>query len=200
MRVTEQEPTKIVQTLDCCVPSPYARSEYIRRLLWTIVQATLFQIPLPRAYGWRRFWLRLFGAKLGHRAGVHFSMKIMHPWLLEMGDWTMLGAGTIVYNLGRVTIGHHTVVSQHVHLCAGSHDYTIPSLPLLRPEIHIGAGVWIAADAFIGPGVTVGDNCVVGARAVVTKDIPPGVVAAGNPCRVIRPVKPEDRQRGVVTI
>jgi putative colanic acid biosynthesis acetyltransferase WcaF len=180
------EQGKIMQTLDRCVASPYARSEYIRRLLWNIVQATLFRLPLPRAYGWRRFLLRCFGAKLGHRAGISSTTRIMHPWLLEMGDWTMLGHGAIVYNLGRVTIGHHTLVSQNVHLCAGSHDYTIPSLPLLRPEIQIGAGVWIAADAFIGPGVTVGDNSVIGARAVVVKDIPPGVVAAGNPCSVIK--------------
>jgi len=181
-----QEPAKIVQTLDRCEPSPYAQGEYVRRLLWIIVQATLFRLPSPRAYGWRRFLLRLFGAKLGHRAGVHPTTRITHPWLLEMGDWTMIGPGVIVYNLGRITIGHHTVISQHVHLCAGSHDYTIPSLPLLRPEIHIGAGVWIAADAFIGPGVTIGNNSVIGARAVVMKDIPAGVVAAGNPCCVIK--------------
>jgi putative colanic acid biosynthesis acetyltransferase WcaF len=180
------EPGKIVQTLDCCEPSPYRRSEYGRRLLWNIVQATLFRLPLPRAYGWRRFLLRSFGAKLGHRAGISWTVRITHPWLLEMGDWTMIGHSAIVYNLGRITIGHHTLVSQNVHLCAGSHDHTIPTLPLLRPEIHIGAGVWIAADAFIGPGVTIGDNSVIGARAVVTKDIPGGVIAAGNPCRVIK--------------
>ena len=181
-----QELAKIVQTLDRCQAAPYALNEYARRLLWVIAQATLFRLPIPRAYGWRRFLLRCFGAKLGRHAGVHASVKITHPWLLEMGDWTMIGPRAIVYNLGKITIGHHTVISQYVHLCAGSHDYTIPSLPLLRPEIHIGAGVWIAADAFIGPGVTIGNNSVIGARAVVVKDIPPGVVAAGNPCRVIK--------------
>jgi putative colanic acid biosynthesis acetyltransferase WcaF len=85
-----------------------------------------------------------------------------------------------------VTIGNHSVISQDAYLCAGTHDYTQPTLPLLREPITIGHGVWIAAGAFIGPTVTVGDNCVVGARAVVMKDVPPGMVVAGNPARVIK--------------
>ncbi|MEE9211386.1 MAG: hypothetical protein V3U29_01905, partial [Phycisphaeraceae bacterium] len=79
----------------------------------------------------------------------------------------------------------HSVVSQDAHLCAGTHDYTQPHLPLQRPPINIGNGVWVCADAFIGPGVTIGDNSVVAARAVVTKDVPPGVVVGGNPAQVI---------------
>ena len=93
----------------------------------------------------------------------------------------------MIYNLGPVTVGAHTVISQGSYVCAGTHDFTRPELPLLRPPITIGAGVWIAAQAFIGPDVTVGDNSIVGARAVVTKDVPPGMIVAGNPARVIRP-------------
>src|SRR5204863_7653015 len=85
-----------------------------------------------------------------------------------------------------VSIADHSVISQDAYLCAGTHDYTQPTLPLLRPPITIGHGVWIAAGAFIGPDVTIGDNSVVGARAVVMKDVPPGVVVAGNPARVIK--------------
>lgn len=153
------------------------------------MQATLFRIPINRLWGWRRFLLRSFGAKLGHRAGIHPDVRITHPWLLEMGDWTMIGPRTRVYNLGKIIIGHQTVVSQDVDLCAGTHDYTDPTLPLLKLDIVIGPGVWIAAGAFIGPGVMIGANSVIGARAVVTKTIPEGVVAAGNPCRVIKPRK-----------
>jgi acetyltransferase-like isoleucine patch superfamily enzyme len=68
----------------------------------------------------------------------------------------------------------------------GTHDYTRPEPPLLRSPITIGSGVWVCADAFMGPGVTIGDDSVVGARAVVVRDAPPGVVAAGNPARVTR--------------
>ena len=91
-----------------------------------------------------------------------------------------------IYNLGKVTIAPHTVLSQGVYVCAGSHDYTLPNLPLQRPPVHIGTGVWIAAQAFIGPGVTVGDNSVVAARAVVMRDVPPGAVVAGNRAEVIK--------------
>ena len=176
----------IFQTLDRTARYPYARSEYVRRLLWNLVQATVFRLPLPRAYAWRRFWLKLFGAKLGTAAAVASTTKVVHPWLLTMGDWSNISAGVVVYNLGPVTLGHHSVVSQDAYLCAGTHDYAQPTLPLLREPITIGDGVWIAAGAFIGPGVRVGDNSVVGARAVVMKDVEPGVVVAGNPAKVIR--------------
>lgn len=178
---------KTFQTLDRINPSPYSSGEYLRRLLWAIVQSTLFRLPLPRAFAWRNFWLRCFGAKIGHDSGVRSSTRIRHPWLLEMGDWSMIGEDARVYNLGKVTIGSHSVVSQEVYLCAGTHDYTDPTLPLLRPEIRIGNGVWIAAGAFVGPGAVVGDNSVIGARSVVIGEIPAGVIAAGNPCRTIKP-------------
>jgi putative colanic acid biosynthesis acetyltransferase WcaF len=177
----------IFQTLDRCSPAPYARGEYVRKFLWTTFQFTLFRIPIKRLWGFRRFLLRCFGARLARRVGVHPTTRVVHPWLLEMDDWTMIGPGCTVYNLGPVTIGSHSVISQDVYLCAGTHDYTKPDLPLLRPPIRIGSGVWIAAGAFVGPGVTIGDNSVIGARAVVTSDVPAGVVAAGNPCRVIKP-------------
>lgn len=180
-------PTAIFQTLDKTANYPYTRQEYIRRLLWNIVQATLFRWSIPRAFRWRRFLLRSFGAKIANTGGVHATVKIFHPWLLEMGEWTMIGRRTVVYNLGPLKIGDHSVVSQDVYLCAGTHDYTLPTLPLQRPPITIGAGVWIAVGAFIGPGAVIGDNSVIGACAVVFGEIPPGVVAAGNPCKVIKP-------------
>jgi putative colanic acid biosynthesis acetyltransferase WcaF len=182
---SDPEP-KIFQTLNRTASYPYTRSEYIRRYFWLVIQNTLFQLPIPRAYAWRRFWLRTFGAKLGVAAAVHSTTRILHPWLFEMGDWSNLSSGVTVYNLGPVKIGHHTVVSQDVYLCAGTHDYTIPNLPLLREPITIGHSVWIAAGAFIGPTVTIGDNTVIGARAVVMKSIEPNVVAAGNPARVLK--------------
>lgn len=177
----------IFQTLDKTASYPYTRKEYLRRLLWNFVQATLFRWSWPHGFRWRRFLLRSFGAKIADTGGVHASVTVFHPWLLELGEWTMIGRRTVVYNLGPIKIGDHTVISQDAYLCAGTHDFTLPTLPLQRPPIDIGAGVWIAAGAFIGPGVTIGDNCVIGARAVVFKDIPAGMVAAGNPCKVIKP-------------
>ena len=175
------------QTLDRSASYPYTFWEYIRRILWGIVQRSLFRFSPPRAFGWRRWLLTRFGAKLGHHSYVRPNSRIFHPWLLRMGDWCVLADDVTIYNLGSVHIGSHSVISQGTYVCAGTHDYTLCDLPLQRPPIHIGTGVWIAAQAFIGPGVTIGDNAVIGARAVVVKDIPPDVVAAGNPARVIKP-------------
>jgi len=151
------------------------------------VQRGLVRTSPRRAHGWRRLWLRRFGAQIDVTAGTKPTTHIWHPWLLRVGPWSMLAEGVVVYNLGPVQIGAHTVISQDAYLCAGSHDYTQPQLPLRRPPIVIGSGVWICAGAFIGPGVTVGDNAIVAARAVVTADVPPGMIVGGNPARVIKP-------------
>ena len=186
-QTSQQQPRRIFQTLDKTAAYPYARREYVRRAAWNVVQATLFRFSPPKAVRWRRWLLTLFGAKMGPHAGTRATVRIFHPWLFEMGNWSMLGQRVVVYNLGPVRIGEHSVVSQEAYLCAGTHDYTKPNLPLLRPSITIGDGVWVAAQAFLGPGVTIGDNAVIAARAVVVKDVPPGVVAGGNPCKVIKP-------------
>lgn len=178
--------TSTFQRLDRVAAFPYSRGEYLRRFAWHIVQATLIRFSPGRAMGWRRFWLRAFGASVGKSSGIRPTTRIVHPWLLTLGDFAMLGDNVTVYNLGRVTLGEHSVVSQNTHLCAGTHDYTKPELPLIRSTITIGRGVWVCADAFIGPGVSIGDNAVVGARSVVTRDVEPGVVVAGNPAKVIK--------------
>jgi putative colanic acid biosynthesis acetyltransferase WcaF len=155
-------------------------------VLWTLVRLTLYRWSLPRAFRWRCFWLRRFGAKLGNPVYIRPTAHVFHPWLLTIGDWSSVADAVTLYNLGPITIGSHTTISQGAYLCAGSHDYTKQDLPLLRPPIKVGDGVWIAAEAFIGPGVTVGDDCVVAARAVVTKDVEPGKVVGGNPARMIK--------------
>lgn len=181
----QQTPTP-AQQLDRVKGYPYTGSEYLRRFAWNLVQATLIRFSPGRAMGWRRFWLRLFGAKIGKAAGIRPTTTIVHPWLLDLADYSMLGDRVTVYNLGQITIHKHTVVSQNTHLCAGTHDYTKPDLPLVRSTITIGRGVWVCADAFIGPGVSIGDNVVVGARAVVVKDVEPGFVVAGNPAKFVK--------------
>ena len=175
------------QTLDRTARFPYSASEYFGRFAWKIVQATLVRWSPRRCLGWRNFWLRRFGCRIA--GGVAPTTHIWHPWLLEMGPCSMVSDRVEVYNLGKITIGEHSVISQDAYLCAGTHDHTDPTLPLQRKDITIGNGVWICAGAFIGPGVTVGDNAVVGARAVVMKDVPAGMVVAGNPARTVAPRK-----------
>lgn len=156
------------------------------RVLWAIVWATLWQVCWKRLPRLRCTILRLFGGQVGGPCHIAGSARIQRPWDLSIGRHSALGPRTILYNLGGVTIGDNTVLSQDVYVCGGTHDYTDPAYPLLRQRITIGSQVWIAAGAFIGPGVTIGDGAVVGARAVVVKDVEPWTVVAGNPARTIK--------------
>ena len=117
---------------------------------------------------------------------IYPSALIYYPWNLEIGDWSSIGEWTLVYNLGRVTIGERVTISQRSHLCAGTHDYRAQDMPLLKPPITVENQAWICADAFVGPGVTIGEGAVVGARAVAVKDVPAWTVVVGNPAKEIR--------------
>lgn len=176
----------IFQKLDEVNPFPYSLKEYAIRAAWVYLGSPLFRLSFRKANRFRRVLLGMFGAKLAPTAVTKPTTIIRHPWLLSMGEHSCLAEGVEVYNLGPISIGDHSVVSQHTYLCAGTHDYTVRSLPLQRPPIRIGSGVWICARSFIGPNVTIGDNAIVGAGAVVTKDVPAGMIAAGNPAKVLR--------------
>lgn len=176
----------IFQRLDLTSPGPYSKDEYRRKFLWLLVWACFYRF-LPRPLrGLRLKILRAFGAKLGPGVNIRPSARIWHPWLLSMGAHSCLADDVVIYNLGPVHIGDHTVISQNSYVCAGSHDYTKPNLPLTRPTIRIGSGVWICAQAFIGPGVTIGDNAIVGAASCVNKDVPANTIVAGNPAQTVR--------------
>ena len=104
-----------------------------------------------------------------------------------MGDLACLGDDVRVYNLAKVTLGERVTISQEAYLCAGTHDYTQLSLPLVTKPIVVGADAWICARAFVGPGVTVGTGAVVAACAVVMKDVPEWTIVAGNPAGYVKP-------------
>jgi putative colanic acid biosynthesis acetyltransferase WcaF len=160
----------------------YTSGEMRRRALWTLAQP-LFRLSPRPCFGWRRFLLRCFGAKIGRSVHVYPSATIYFPWNLEAGDDSAIGEQAFIYNLGRVTLGPRVTISHRAHLCAGTHDYTNPDFPLLRPPIVIGSEAWICAEAFVGPGVTIGDGAIVGARAVAMKDVKPRSIVIGNPAR-----------------
>jgi len=130
--------------------------------------------------------LRQFGAKVGMGVHVYPKVQIWAPWNLELGDFTGIGNNVILYSQGKISIGHRSVVSQGAHLCAGTHDYTQAGFPLITKQITIGSQVWIAAEAFIHPGISIEEGCVIGARSVVTKDMPAWTVCSGFPCQPIK--------------
>ena len=164
----------------------YTRGEMARRVLWAGGRWLVRLSPRP-AHGWRRLVLRAFGARIGPHVHVSPTAEVTMPWNLTVGAWSAIGDGALVYNLGPVTLGERVTVSQRAHLCAGTHDYTDPTMPLLKPPITVGDQAWVCADAFVGPGVTVGEGAVVGARAVAVRDVPSWTVVAGNPARFLRP-------------
>jgi putative colanic acid biosynthesis acetyltransferase WcaF len=162
----------------------YPLSVQLARVLWALA-CPLFRLSPRPLFGWRRALLRLFGARVGRGVHVYPSTVIYMPWNLEIGEDSAIGEWALVYNLGPVRIGSRATVSHRAHLCAGTHDHTDPALSLLRPPIAVGDQAWVCADAYLGPGVSVGEGAVVGARAVVVRDVAPWAIVAGNPARVI---------------
>ena len=163
----------------------YSGKEMLRRVLWSF-GGLLFRFSPRPCFGWRRFILRCFGAKIGAHVNTYASTRVYFPWNLAVGDWTAIGENALIYNLGFVTLGQKVTISHGAHLCAGTHDYRDPRMPLLKPPIRIENQAWVCADAFVGPGVVVGEGAVVGARAVVMKDVAPWTVVTGNPARFVR--------------
>lgn len=154
--------------------------------LWWIVQATAFRWSPQVMYGWRRFLLRIFGAKIGHAVMIRPTAEITYPWRLTIGDHTWIGDHATLYTLGEIHIGDNTCISQHCYLAAAGHDYTRPTFDIFGSKIVIEQEVWLATGVFVAPGITVGRGAVVGACSVVAKDIPAMTISAGNPAKVLR--------------
>ncbi len=167
--------------------SPWSTRQKIAMAAWRAVWLVLFR-PTPKPCNrWRVALLRLFGARIKGRPFVSQSARIRIPWHLELHDHACLGEHVEVYNLAPIRLKARCTVAQHVYLCAGSHDFSTPRLPLVVGEIEVGEDVFIGAAAFVMPGVQIGKGAVIGARAVVTKDMPPWTICAGNPCKPLKP-------------
>lgn len=165
--------------------SPYTLREKVARVVWNYLGQVLFRCTFHNWYGMRNVILRLFGAKVGSAVRIRPSVRVEQPWNLTIGNNSSIGDRSVVYCLGKVTIGNHVSVSQQAHICAGTHDYRVPDLPLIRPGIVIENHVWIAADAFVGPGITVHEGAILGARGCAFKDLDPWTIYGGNPAKAI---------------
>lgn len=169
------------------VPHGFRGRSKVAVQLWWFVQATLFRWSPQVAYGFRRMLLQLFGAKVGTGVLVRPSVKITYPWKINLGDYCWVGDNVNLYSLGPITIGKNAVVSQECYLCTGDHDHTDPAFAIRAKPITIGEEAWVAAGAFVAPGVSIGKASVVGARSVVFTDIPAGMICRGSPCIPVRP-------------
>ena len=166
--------------------SPWTFKEKVIRAIWMLAGQPLFNLSFHNWYGVRNALLRLFGAKIGKDVRIRPSVKVEIPWNLNIHDGVTVGDHAILYSLGTITIGERCIISQYAHLCAGTHDHTNRSFPLIRDPVEIGADAWIGADAYVGPNVTVGRLCVLGARSSAYKDLEPETVYVGNPAHALK--------------
>lgn len=165
----------------------FSLSNRLGRIVWQLCALLFFRYSPRPFHQWRAFLLQCFGAKVGRGVHVYPGVKIWAPWNLELADECGIASGAILYSQGKITVGRRAVISQGAHLVTGTHDYSHAGFPLITKPIHIGNQAWIAAEVFIHPGVTISDGCVIGARSVVTKDMPDWMVCAGFPCKPIKP-------------
>jgi maltose O-acetyltransferase len=125
----------------------------------------------------------------GDRAWIEPPFFCDYGWNITIGERAFLNFNCVILDCAPVEIGARTMVASAVQFCAATHPVDPATrrdgLEFARP-IVVGANVWIGAGAIVGPGITIGDDSVVGAGSVVVRDVPPNVVAVGNPCRVVR--------------
>ncbi len=154
--------------------------------LWWIAQDWLIR-PSPQfMYGWRRLLWRLFGANVGRNVLIRPTARVTFPWKVTIGDNSWIGDHAELYSLAPIQIGRNSVISQRVYLCAATHDYTRIDFPLVAKPIRIEDEVWIAAGAFVFPGVKIGRGAIIGAASLVLEDMPAATICAGHPARPIK--------------
>jgi putative colanic acid biosynthesis acetyltransferase WcaF len=156
-------------------------------LLWYLCKCVFFLSAFPWPSGIKSMVLRAFGAEVGRSVYWKPRVNIHIPWRLKVGEFTWVGEEACFYNFALVTVGAHCCLSQRAFICAGNHDYTREDMAYRHAPIEIQDGVWIGAQTFVGPGVTLACDCVVTAGSVVTRSLPGGMVCAGNPCQPVRP-------------
>ncbi len=159
-----------------------------KEALWILVRSIFFLPSLPIPSKVRAAWLRLFGARVGTGVIIRSRVNITFPWRLEIGNYVWIGEEVLILSLAKVRIGSDVCISQRAFLCTGSHAFQQEDFALIARPIHVSSSSWIAAQAFIGPGVEVGSGSVVSAGAIVLDNVSPRTLVQGNPARPIKQI------------
>lgn len=168
------------------VPKTFRGKSKIVVQLWWIIQDTLFAWSPHIFYGWRRFILRLFGAKIGKGVLIRSTVKITYPWNIEIGDNSWIGEDNVLYSLGKITIGNNVALAHKVYINTGGHDYKKKSFDIFSEPVIIEDQCWITNDVYVAPGVTIGKGSIIAARSSVLKNIAEGKICAGTPAKEIK--------------
>jgi len=163
--------------------SSFSKQIKIKLGLWLVVQGTLFRFSPHKLNKFRIWLLRLFGAKVKENCFVHPKATVYMPWNLEIGNRSAIDFDVLIYSLDRVTIGNYVSISYKVNINTGSHDHSDPYFALVTKPVVIKSGAFIGTESYISPGVTIGTMAVIGARSVVTKDMPSNMICFGHPCK-----------------
>ncbi len=149
-------------------------------------------------YEEKQAYMREVFAECGE--GSYIELPMRANWggaHLHLGSHVYINSNLTMVDDGHIYIGDYVMIGPNVTLCTANHpiDAELRRRGLqYNKDVRIGENAWIGAGVVIVPGVSVGRNAVIGAGSVVTKDIPDGVVAAGNPCRILREVSGRDRE------
>lgn len=146
--------------------------------------------------GLRNQILRQLFKKLGENVWIEPDFRCEFGKNITIEDHVYINFGCVILDCAEVTIGAHALLGPNIGLYAVNHaadaEERISGGCSGKP-IRIGKNVWLGGDVKVLAGVTIGDNAIIGAGSIVTKDIPPDVIAVGNPCRVIRAITPADK-------
>lgn len=161
-----------------------ARERHEARRLVRLYNATLEDDPGRR----REILAELLGS-IGPRCEIEPPFRCDYGSLIALGDNFYANFGCVILDCNRVTIGRDVKFGPGVHIYAATHpidpDFRASGRELAHP-VMIGDGVWVGGGSILLPGVTIGEGSTIGAGSVVSRSIPPRVVAAGVPCRVLR--------------
>jgi len=159
---------------------------FVIRGLWFLVNILFFKSYIFPFYGFKRFLLRLFGAKVEKGVIIKPNVNIKYPWLLSIGSYTWIGESSWIDNLVQVQIGAHVCISQGALLLTGNHNYKKVTFDLIPGEIILENGVWIGAKSVVCPGVRCFSHSVLSVGSVAVKNMEAYHVYQGNPATKVR--------------